>query len=159
MQSPRLLAAMPILASMFGAIKFSSSELRPLVMALQVELTLKHGLSPSSALAFAGYGGVLCGQFEAVEQGYRLGLLALELDERYPSSATHPRTLSLFNCYIRHYREPLHLCMESLLKAHQMALDCGDMEWGAYALAAYIQYAFPLCRNLDELQPRLEKYI
>lgn len=159
MQSPQILAAMPILASMFGAIKFSSSELRPLVMALQVELTLKHGLSPSSPLAFAGYGGVLCGQFEVIEQGYRLGQLALELDERQPSTATHHRTLSLFDCYIRHYREPLHLCMESLLKAHQLALDCGDMEWGAYALAAYIQYAFPLCRNLDELQPRLEEYV
>lgn len=158
MESPQLLAAMPILASMFGAIKFSSSELRPLVMARQVELTLKHGLSPSSALAFAGYGGVLCGQFQAIEQGYRLGQLALELDAQLPSTPTHHRTLSLFDCYIRHYREPLQHCMESLLKAHQLALDCGDMEWGAYALAAYIQYAFPLCRNLDELQPRLEQY-
>lgn len=159
MESPQLLAAMPILASMFGAIKFSSSELRPLVMAKQVELTLKHGLSPSSALAFAGYGGVLCGQFQNIELGYRLGQLALELDERQPSAVTHHRTLSLFDCYIRHYREPLHKCMESLLKAHQLALDCGDMEWGAYALAAHIQYAFPLCRNLDQLQPKLEEYV
>ena len=158
MQDPQLLAAMPILASMFGAIKFSSSELRPLVMARQVELTLKHGLSPSAALAFAGYGGVLCGQFNAIEQGYRLGKLALQLDEQQPSLLTHHRTLSLFNSYIRHYREPLRNCMESLLDAHQLALDSGDMEWSAYALAAYIQYAFPLCRNLDELQPRLEEY-
>ncbi|MBV0933630.1 AAA family ATPase [Marinobacterium weihaiense] len=152
------LAAMPILASMFGAIKFSSSELRPLVMARQVELTLKHGLSPSAALAFAGYGGVLCGQFNAIEQGYKLGKLALQLDRQQPAVLTHHRTLSLFDTYIRHYREPVRNCMESLLEAHQLALDSGDMEWGAYALAAYIQYAFPLCRNLDELQPRLEQY-
>ncbi len=158
MEEPELLAAMPILASMFGAIKFSSSELRPLVMAKQVELTLRHGLNPSAALAFAGYGGVLCGQFNAIEQGYRLGKLALQLDQQQPSVLTHHRTLSLFNSYIRHYREPLRNCMESLLKAHQLALDAGDMEWSAYALAAYIQYAFPLCRNLDELQPRLEQY-
>ncbi len=158
MEDSARLAAMPILASMFGAIKFSSSELRPLVMARQVELTLKHGLNPSAALAFAGYGGVLCGQFNAIEQGYRLGKLALQLDQQQPSVLTHHRTLSLFNSYIRHYREPLHNCMESLLNAHQLALDAGDMEWSAYALAAYIQYAFPLCRNLDELQPRLEQY-
>ena len=158
MTDPQQLAAMPILASMFGAIKFSSSELRPLVMARQVELTLKHGLNPSAALAFAGYGGVLCGQFNAIEQGYNLGKLALQLDQQQPSVLTHHRTLSLFNSYIRHYREPLRNCMESLLKAHQLALDTGDMEWSAYALAAYIQYAFPLCRNLDELQPKLEQY-
>lgn len=158
MQDPQQLAAMPILASMFGAIKFSSPDLRPLVMAKQVELTLKHGLHPYAAMAFAGYGGVLCGQFNAIEQGYRLGCLALELDRQQPSVLTHHRTLSLFNCYVRHYREPLRNCMESLLNAHQLGLDAGDMEWSAYALAAYIQYAFPLCRNLDELQPRLELY-
>ena len=158
MNNPQLEAAMPILASMFGAIKFSSSELRPLVMARQVELTLKQGLTPSSALAFAGYGGVLCGQFNQIEQGYRLGQLALELDRRQVAPLTHHRTLYLFDSYIRHYREPLRNCMESLLNAHQLALDAGDMEWGAYALAAYIQYAFPLCGNLDELQPRLEQY-
>ncbi|PSL11731.1 PAS domain S-box-containing protein [Marinobacterium halophilum] len=158
MEDPQLLAAMPILASMFGAIKFSSSELRPLVMARQVELTLKHGLSPLAALAFAGYGGVLCGQFNAIDQGYRLGKLALQLDEQNLSTLTHHRTLTLFDCYIRHYREPLKHCMESLLNAHQLALDAGDMEWSAYALAAYIQYVFPLCRNLDELQPKLEQY-
>lgn len=158
LEDPQLLAAMPILASMFGAIKFSGSDLRPLVMARQVELTLKHGLHPQAPLAFAGYGGVLCGQFNAIEQGYQLGQLALQLDRQQPSVLTHHRTLSLFDTYIRHYREPLRNCMESLLNAHQLALENGDMEWGAYSLAAYIQYAFPLCRNLDELQPRLEQY-
>lgn len=158
MDNPELLAAMPILASMFGAIKFSSSELRPLVMARQVELTLKHGLNPAAAMAFAGFGGVLCGQFNAIDQGYRLGQLALQLDQQQADLLSHHRTLSLFDTYIRHYREPLRNCMESLLNAHQLALDSGDMEWSAYSLAAYIQYAFPLCRNLDELQPRLEEY-
>ncbi|WP_417534920.1 AAA family ATPase [Marinobacterium stanieri] len=158
MSDPQLAAAMPLLASMFGAIKFSSSGLRPLVMARQVELTLKHGLTPSSAQAFAGYGGVLCGQFSMIEQGYQLGQLAMELDRRYLSPLTHHRTLSLFDSYVRHYREPLRNCLESLLNAHQLAQEAGDMEWGAYALAAYIQYAFQLCANLDELQPRLEQY-
>ncbi|MBV1789986.1 AAA family ATPase [Marinobacterium sp. D7] len=157
MRDAKLLAAMPLLTGMFGIVKFSSSGLRPMLMAKQVELTLTQGLSPYSGLAFAGYGGVLCGQQNEIEQGYRLGLLALELDDQLSATAQHHRTLSLFNSYIRHYREPLALCRDSLLEAHQQALDCGDLEWGAYALAAYIQYAFPLCQNLDQLQPQLEK--
>ncbi|MBT00477.1 MAG: PAS sensor protein [Oceanospirillaceae bacterium] len=157
MKEPTLLAAMPLLTGMFGIVKFSSSGLRPMLMAKQVELTLTYGLSNASALAFAGYGGVLCGKMNDIDQGYRLGLLALELDKRMPDTAKHHRTMSLFNSYIRHYREPLAVCRDSLLDAHQQALDCGDMEWGAYALAAYIQYAFPLCQNLDQLQPKLEK--
>jgi len=158
MSSPALLAAMPIMASMFGVIKFSSSQLRPLVMAREVELSIRYGLNPASALAFAGYGGVLCGHFNAINQGYRLGLLALQIDRQMPVCQTHHRTLSLFNCYIRHYREPLARCRDDLLQAYRLGLDCGDIEWGAYSLAAYIQYAFALCRNLDKLQPQLEDY-
>lgn len=158
MTSPELLAAMPLMASMFGVIKFSSSELRPLVMAREVELSIRHGLNPASALAFAGYGGVLCGHFNAIDQGYRLGQLALQIDRQMPACQTHHRTLSLFNSYVRHYREPLALCRDDLLQAYRLGLDCGDIEWGAYALAAYIQYAFTLCRNLDALQPQLEDY-
>ncbi|CAM4124686.1 AAA family ATPase [Vreelandella rituensis] len=158
MKSPELRAAMPLLASMFGAIKFSSSDLRPLVMAKQVELTLTEGTTPASGLAFAGYGGVLCGQFNDIERGYQLGQLALEIDRRSPALASPHRTHILYNSYIRHYREPLSVCTEALFEAHQQALEYGDLEWSAYALAGHIQYRFPLAANYDELQPQLERY-
>ncbi|HRP98410.1 MAG TPA: serine/threonine-protein kinase PknK, partial [Rhodocyclaceae bacterium] len=74
-RAPQTLAALSILASMFGIVKFSSSSLRPLVMARQIELTVRHGLTDSAAPAFAGYGGVLCGRFDAIDEGYRLGRL------------------------------------------------------------------------------------
>ena len=159
MTSDAVLAALPIMASMFGAVKFSSSELRPLIMAKQVELTLKHGLGPSSALAFAGYGGVLCGRYNAIVQGYRLGKAALAIDERLPSRLTHHKTLSLFNSYIRHWKEPLSNTLESLQKGYHLALDCGDVEWGTYCIAAYIQYAFTLVKDMEGIQPQLEQYM
>lgn len=159
MQDPQYLAAMSILVSMFGAIKFSSSALRPLVMAKQVELCLRHGLTAVAAQAFAGYGGVLCGQHNAIDQGYALGRLALQLDQNSESRQTHHRTLSLFNTYIRHWKEPLNASAESLLQGYQLALDSGDLEWGAYCLAAHIQFAFLQAERLPELQPRFDQHI
>ncbi|EDO25523.1 predicted protein, partial [Nematostella vectensis] len=85
-QKPEHLAALSILASMFGAVKFSSSRLRPLVMAKEVELTLRYGLAPHSSMALAGYGGVLCSQYRAIEQGYALGKQAVLLDQTQPES-------------------------------------------------------------------------
>ncbi|GGK67858.1 AAA family ATPase [Amphritea balenae] len=158
MQDPHHLAALSILASMFGATKFSSSGLRPLVMAKEVELTLNHGLTAHSSMAFAGYGGILCGQYHAINKGYELGTMAMELDQRQPARLIHHKTLSLFNTYVRHWKEPLNNTLESLLEGHQLALDCGDVEWGGYCLAAYIQYAFVLADDLSKLQPALEKY-
>ncbi len=158
MEDPHHLAALSILVSMFGATKFSSSSLRPLVMAKEVELTLNHGLTAHASMAFAGYGGILCGQYHAINQGYALGTLAMELDLRHPTRLVHHKTLSLFNTYVRHWKEPLANTLDSLLEGHQIALDCGDVEWGSYCLAAYIQYAFILGANFAELQPVLEKY-
>ncbi|MBY4676632.1 AAA family ATPase [Marinobacterium arenosum] len=158
LQQPAIAAALPIMASMFGVIKFSSSELRPLVMARQLELTLRHGLAAGSAQALAGYGGVLCGQYQRIEQGYRLGQLAMEVDRQLPSRTGQPKTLYLHNTYIRHWKEPLQHCLEGLLQGHQLALESGDLEWSAYCLAAHIQYALPLSNDLAALQPQLEGF-
>lgn len=159
MTEPRALAALPILGSLFGVVKFSSSALRPLVMARQVELTVRHGLTDYSATAFAGYGGVLCGQLDAIDEGYRIGRLGLTIDEQLPSPTTRHKTLTLFNSYVRHYKEPLHRSLDGLMDAHRLALDCGDMEYAAYSIAAHIQYAFPLSTNLAELQAHIGKHV
>jgi len=158
MDDPHHLAALSILASMFGATKFSNSSLRPLVMAKEVELTLTHGLTAHSSMAFAGYGGILCGQYHAIDKGYELGLMAMELDQRQPARLVQHKTISLFNTYVRHWKEPLTNILHSLLEGHQQALDCGDVEWGGYCLAAYIQYAFMQVTDLSELQPVVDKY-
>ncbi|WP_207062996.1 AAA family ATPase [Motiliproteus sp. SC1-56] len=159
MKDRRMLAATSILVSMFGAIKFSSSALRTLVMAKQVELCLRHGLTPVSAQVFAGYAGVLCGRVKTVEQGYALGQLALQLDQREPSPSRHQRTLYLFDTYVRHWKEPLRASCESLLRGYRLAADNGDMEWGAYCLAAHIQFAFLQGGDLSGLQQRFDEHV
>lgn len=158
MEDPHYLAALSILTSMFGATKFSSARLRPLVMAKEVELTLNHGLTVHSSIAFAGYAGVLCGQYGAINLGYNLGLLAMEIDKLNPEQGVHHKTLTLFNSYVRHWKEPLKNTLSSLLKGHQLALNSGDVEWGGYCLAAYIQYAFTMGEDFSKLQPTFENY-
>lgn len=156
-KDPETLAAMSLLANMFGVVKFSSSGLRPLVMAKEVELTLRNGLSDESAMAFAGYGGVLCGKYQQIEQGIRLGQLALKLTQKFSTKSDH-KPLYLYNAYIRHYNEHLKLCAQSLHQSHIKALESGDIEWSAYSLAAYIQYEFALTHSLNQLSEQITKY-
>lgn len=156
-EDPTKLAAMSLLANMFGVVKFSSSGLRPLVMAKEVEFTLRNGLSDESAMAFAGYGGVLCGKYQKIEQGVRLGRLALKLTEKFSGKSEH-KPLYLYNAYIRHYQEHLKLCADSLYQSHIKALESGDIEWSAYSLSAYIQYEFSLTPSLNQLAEQLTKY-
>lgn len=148
MKDPRVLAALPILGSLFGVVKFSSSSLRPLVTARQVALSLRHGLTEWAAPAFAGYGGVLCGHLDAIEEGYRVGCLALKLNEQRESILTRHKTATLFNIYVRHYKEPLRDCLGALRDAYHLSSEHGDMEYAAYSLAGRIQFAFPLITDL-----------
>ncbi|MCP4595983.1 AAA family ATPase, partial [Neptuniibacter sp.] len=157
MQQNDKVAAMSLLANMFGVVKFSSSGLRPLVMAKEVELTLKHGLSHESAMAFAGYGGVLCGKYQNIEQGYRLGKLSIQLSEKLSPQTEH-KPMYLHNAYIRHYAEPLKACADSLYESYLKAQESGDIEWSAYSLAAFIQYDFCLNPNLKQLAGGIKNY-
>ncbi|MCK6408031.1 AAA family ATPase [Thauera sp.] len=147
----QVLAAQTLLGGLFGIVKFSSSALRPLVMARQVELALGHGHTDASAPALAGFGGVLCGVLGAIDEGYRAGSMALALEAARPSRHSRHKSLSLFNCYVRHYREPLPRALAGLHEAHAEALACGDLEYAAYSLAAAIQYAVPLAEDLRAL--------
>lgn len=151
-------AAMSLLANMFGVVKFSSSGLRPMVMAKEVELTLRYGLSNESAMAFAGYGGVLCGKYLHIKQGYRLGVLATRLSATLSPQTEH-RPKSLHNTYIRHYAEPLKACTTELYDSHLKALETGDIEWSAYSLAAYIQYDFFLNPDLKQVAEGIRQYV
>ncbi|WP_299177342.1 AAA family ATPase [uncultured Neptuniibacter sp.] len=154
---PSKLAAMSLLANMFGVVKFSSSGLRPLVMAKEVELTLRYGLSDESSMAFAGYGGVLCGKYQQIELGTRLGQLAIKLTQQFSNNREH-KAQYLYNAYIRHYRDHLRQCADSLFDSHMKALETGDIAWSAYSLSAFIQYEFVLCNNLGELSKQIKQY-
>ncbi len=154
---PYIKAALPILARMFGVIKFSSSSLRPLVMATQLELTLRYGLSDSAPQALAGFGGILCSRYSALEQGYQLARQAcLHISD--PQQPGHQQTLYLFSTYAQHWKEPLSHSQQTLLEGYQLAQSRGDSEWGAYCLAAWFQYSLPLTDNLTQLQQQLERY-
>lgn len=156
-EKPAHLATMSLLANMFGVVKFSSSGLRPLIMAKEVELTFKYGLSDESAMAFAGYGGVLCGKYQHIEQGTRLGKLAIKLTKQFSNSREH-QVQYLYNAYIRHYHDHLSLCAASLFESHIKALESGDIEWSAYSLSAFIQYEFVLSPNLKTFSDSLKQY-
>lgn len=159
MRDPRRLAALSVLSRMFGIVKFSSSSLRPLVMAHEVALIARHGMTESAGPALAGYGSVLCAEYGLIEEGFRLGELGERMAQQVPGRPVLHKTQTLFNSYVRHYREPLALCRDALLESFRLAQDCGDMEYAAYSLAACIQYSFPLAQDYAELQRRLEQYV
>lgn len=73
-------------------------------------------------MAFAGYAGILCGKYGQIPQGLRLGHLAIELSQQLGNPREH-QTQYLYNAYVRHFKDPLRICADSLFDYHIKALE------------------------------------
>lgn len=99
---------------------------------LAVELTLKHGLSPHSAPAFAMYAmlDVVKGDFP---EAYRLGNLALAMVNLVGCNEAESLTLVVTNAFISHRFEPINTIKASFNLAMEIAMESGDIGLAAIA--------------------------
>ena len=113
-----------------------------MVICRLVEISLRSGNSNYAAYGYVAYGGILAGVYNHVEAAYRFGRLALAISKRYQASALRTKILYVFGAYILHWREKVKDTMPVLEEAYQSAWETGDFEYGAYAAAQRLQYAF-----------------
>ncbi len=126
-----------------------------MVICRLVELSLKYGNSNYAAYGYVAYGGILAGVYNHVEAAYRFGRLALEIGKRYQASALKTKILYVFGAYILHWRENLKDTLPILEKSYQSAWETGDFEYGGYAAAQRLQYAFYAGDDLNLLRGAL----
>ncbi len=93
----------------------------------------RHGHSELSAWAYAWYGALLCGPYREIDRGYRFGLLAKRLLERFPTPEMEVKVGCVFYPYILPWKRPLRESIEPLRRVAQLGLQSGDQEYGLYA--------------------------
>ncbi len=155
MKDPQKIAAIRIMRSIGAALYLTNPRLMGLLLFEQVGMMLGHGNNAWSESAFAAFGILLCGQLQDFDAGYRLGLQALRLNEKYQAKDKQCRTLYVFNTLERHWKEPLQNTLCSLLEAYQLGLETGDFEFGALALQNHAQHSFFLGRELTALEQEM----
>ncbi len=129
----RQAAIIRILVRANAALLISDPTLRRLMIVTTVVQCMRHGNSALSAMGYASYGGMLCGQPQDLERGHRFGALAMRLIERFPDPALAIRVETMFQLFVMPWRQPLRECVEPLRALSQRALQVGDLE---YACAA-----------------------
>ena len=152
------LAALRIIISVTPAIFMVNQALLPLVIFTMFNLCLKRGNSPYAAYAYAMYGLVMCGPVGDIRSGYSFGQLALKLQDRYQSAAVKTKVHTVFNLFIRHWREPAQSTIEPLQLAIQSGLEFGDLEYTGHASISYCIYQFFIGRNLQEMAEKFTQY-
>ena len=131
------LAAMRIMSSATGAAYIIRSELFPLMVFKQVNLSLKYGNTASSADAYGSYGVILCGVLGDIQVGSKFGELALKLLEVFDSKETKTKILYVVNNFIKHWKEHAHKTLKPLQYTYQNGLETGNLEYAAYAVMSH----------------------
>ena len=157
-EDARYLAAMEIAAYIYAAAVVGAPEIYPPLVTMTVALAGKFGQSPTSAYAYANYGMLQSGRGN-LEVGYRAGLLAVGILERFADKVLKCKVYAVFNAFIRIWNEPLEHTLEPLSEAIQSGLETGDYEYAGYCATHRFESLFCMGTPLDSLLATSQQYI
>jgi predicted ATPase/signal transduction histidine kinase/ActR/RegA family two-component response regulator len=126
-------AALRILTRAASASYLADPAVWKLLILTTAAYCKRHGHSELSAWAYAWYGALLCGPYQEIDRGYRFGLLAKRLLERFPTPEMEVKVGCVFYPYIQPWKRPLRESIEPLRRVAQLGLQIGDQEYGLYA--------------------------
>ncbi|MBW4485545.1 MAG: EAL domain-containing protein [Tildeniella torsiva UHER 1998/13D] len=151
------LAAMQIMTKLSAPTYRALPALMPLLMAKQVEFSIRYGNSSISIFAYAGYGMALCSMGD-IEAGYGFGQLALGLLEQLGATACESRAGYLVHNFISHWRDPIRQSLPAFGQAYQSGLATGDLECVVLNAQAYSHYAYFAGQPLADLAAEMAAY-
>lgn len=159
MTDPRKLAIMRILGNISGALHKAFPQVFPLTTFKLTEMSIRYGNTGMSAVAYCGYGMILCSVIGDMESGYRFGKMGMDVTDCIAGRGYRTMAMFVFNAFIRHWKEHLRESCTGSLETYQTGCETGDLTYGAYALAVSCSQAFLCGKNLEELEPEISKHV
>ena len=124
MKDPKKLAATQILNHVALYTIYTMPKLSALVAFRMVELTMKHGISAISSMAFVLYGMILC-RSNSVNDGYRYGELAMKICDVFKKEVWTCRTWAGFYGTIYCRKHAVRGALEPLQTAYRAGMRTG----------------------------------
>ena len=135
MIDPDRCATMDVLTALVSPALFTDENLFRLVIGRMATLSLEHGNSDGSCLAYAWLGGVVGRYFGDYQAGFRLGKLGLDLVEKRGFDRLSARVYLVFAVHVAHWTQPLTASRVFLRRAFDEAQRTGDLTYAAYSRA------------------------
>jgi PAS domain S-box-containing protein len=135
MSDPDRRATMDVLTVLTSPALFTDLNFFRLVVGRMVALSLEHGNSNGSCLAYAWLGGILGTYFGDYQKGFRFGRLGLDLVEKRGLDRLSARVYLVFAVHVAHWTQHLPTCRVFLRRAFDAAQNTGDLTYAAYSRA------------------------
>ena len=151
-----VVAAMQLLIEGGSASYYANTNLLPVLLCRMVDLSLKHGVTPESAVGFASHSFIQILARDDLEAAWMWSAVARALIERFGARRLAPRVELLALCFVEARREPRASLAPRWREVCLIALDVGDSEYAG--LCAQNRSMFSLLGGVDlsELERRLD---
>ncbi|MGA8477989.1 MAG: GAF domain-containing protein, partial [Chthoniobacterales bacterium] len=126
-------AALDVLTAVEEPSYFTDQNLRCLVIARIVNLSLEHGNSDGSCVAYVQLGWLVGPRFGDYQAAFRFGKLGIDLVEKRGLERFRTRVSQCFGYFINPWSRHLHSSLELLRRSFTAAQEAGDLKYAVYA--------------------------
>src|SRR5712671_4522003 len=133
MTDPDRRATMDVLTMLTSPALFTEENLFRLVVCRMAALSLEHGNTDGSCLAYAWLGSVLGMYFGDYQAGFRFGRLGLDLVEKRGLDRFSARVYLVFAVHVVNWTQNLSMSRDLLRRAFAAAQEAGDLSYVAYS--------------------------
>ena len=158
LENPKSLAIMEILSVTSSPAYTTSPNLLPILIFKQVSITASQGITNSSAFAYVSLALIYCGVLNDIKNGYEFGKLGLLLLDKMSAREFEPKTVLVFNAFVRFWKEHLRNTLGPLLEAYKVGLEVGDLEFAGISCYTYTLQSFHCGKEISNLLREMETY-
>lgn len=159
MTDPELRAAQDTLAVLFAPALSIDRNLPLLAYCQMVNISLVHGNSDASALAYAYFGMVIGPAFGRYQEGYRFGKLGHDLMEQRRSIAYQAKIGLIFGDNTLYWTHHLEKSLAYVNAAFQAALETGDVPFACYGCNRLVMDRLVLGHPLGDVYEESERRV
>jgi signal transduction histidine kinase len=156
MTDPVCKATLDVLTVLEEPAHFADENLRCLVVARMVNLSLKHGNSDGSCVAYVDLGWFVIPRFDDYKPAFRFGKLGLDLVEKRGLERFRTRVFQCFGYFINPWSRHLRTSVELLRRSFATGQETGDLKYAIYACDRVVTLLLAVGDPLSDVQREAE---
>jgi predicted ATPase/GAF domain-containing protein/anti-anti-sigma regulatory factor len=155
---PEQLAAQKLLADLVAAAMAPDPTLGAFAIAKQVNHSIKHGHSNTSAFGYMLYARLLLGGMGSYEDAYEFAKLGIALTEKY-NNVRLSSLLTFTFATMLHFYEPVGVVLKWLSRARHAAIEAGDFRTLSYTCYCTIWTRLSVGDDLESVSEENEQFL
>jgi diguanylate cyclase (GGDEF)-like protein len=157
-QNKNMLAEHEIILSMGTAAYYVNNNLFAFISLKAVNKVLKYGNTLDSSVAFMAMATIIQTVQGNYEMGYRIGEMALKLNEKIGNKKVMGMIYHIFAFFIQHWKKHIRNDSDLYAKVYESSINAGDFIYAGHSITAAAETRLRISPRLDDVLDELKKY-